>query len=185
MMDDQNAKIYQVLEAKLGTHPLYQQLMGYLQQRKAVPEISPEPAPTGASGAFSYGGDLPLPGILRFGRGADFGTLTHELTHAADRQLVDQFYGQLNSRKEPADRQFDQAYRKLLGWEGREKMVDALAPGWRAKEDPYRTSSTELGAYAVGNMAGRPAWSAPPHVDSTLATEAAILLELASRRKTP
>lgn len=179
-----------VLE-KVQRTPIGQQIVQYLLARKALPEF--KEGYIGDRGRFEYntwvGNELPPQGrvTLRDGAGAEQSTMLHELTHAADRQLAAQYfeepYGKRNS-------QFAQAFEKLTlnsperHRSSRNMVAQALAGNWAKDNQEYRASSQELAAFGVGNSAAPPGTRRGPlHVDPTMATELAILLELASRKK--
>ena len=177
--------------AKVQQTPIGQQIVQYLLARKSLPQF--KETYTGDRGSFDYntwaGNELPPQGrvSLRGGAEADASTMLHELTHAADRQLAEQYFeiprGQRNS-------QFAQGFEKLSlnstekGRSARNMVAQALAGNWAKERQEYRASSPELAAFGVGNSAAPPGVNRGPlHVDPTMATEMAILLELASRKK--
>ena len=133
-------------------------------------------------------------------------TLGHELTHAAWNQMRQQIY------EGKASPEFAAAFSKLVYnkpkgvWEmpdlsnnldaslfsnpwGASQLAQRLDPAWAQKNGSYRASSSELPAFAVGNMMNNapPGWKPPAHLDPTLATEQMILLDLATRdaRRSP
>jgi hypothetical protein len=62
-----------------------------------------------------------------------------------------------------------------------------LNPAWTESQEGYRASSGELPAWAMGNVANTnplvnyDTYNTPSHLNSTLATEYQILLDLATR----
>jgi len=110
------------------------------------------------------------------------GTLIHELTHAADvaldtqvrttdnKQLIDAYSKlalDLSSPYKPASKQREQLAAKL---------------NHKSEVDTYRTSNDELAAFGVGNSSGKPSTQpGSAHLDSTMATEFMLLLDLALR----
>ena len=181
-----------------GTSPMYEGLMQYLRSRKAVPQLRVSYLPDGVLGRFeansAFGKELPPEGVLHIGEGTGAGpseirkTLAHELAHAAERQLTNQYFD--IPRGERSSNQFGQAMQKLVIGDdpklpARQAQAAKLAgPGWVEKNRGYRASGAELSAFGAGSTEapnrGNPA---PQHVDPTMATELAILLELASRQR--
>lgn len=181
-----------------GTSPLYTGLLQYLQSRGAVPQLQVSYLPDGVLGRFEYnsafGKGLPKEGLLQLGEGTGAGpsdirkTLAHELTHAAERQLTNQYFD-IPADKRSSD-QFGQGMQKLVigndpKLPARPAQAAKLAgPAWVQANRGYRSSGAELSAFGAGSTEatnrGNPA---PSHVDPTMATELAILLDLAQRRQ--
>jgi hypothetical protein len=192
-MDD--AYLQKLLEKLKGTST-GASLLEYLTQRGQVPGIKMEQPFYGAVGDFSYDG-ISDPGRIRLGEQAGLGTLVHELTHAAEKSMVGQYYKGVDksSRDESYvdNPQFMDAYEKL--WHGgsyyRNKgknygpdyLPNKFGKEWTFEERDYRSSPRELNAHAVGNQYSHWPDRAPQHLDPTLATEFEIMLELAKRRK--
>lgn len=110
-------------------------------------------------------------------------TLIHELTHAAQYRMDTQ-------AEKGGNEQFTTAYNKLYGGENAKSQQGRPGPQLASKinknftstESGYRSTPWELSAYGVGNSATkRTDYSAPPHIDATMATEFMILLDLAMR----
>lgn len=191
----------------------YQQLLKYLTARQAVPEVRAG-YQEDSYGQFQRPGwgpsNLPPQGRIEINSQLQrrpgepvspqaVQTLIHEMTHAASHSMEKQYYDQPMAWNVPTEKnQFNEAYqklnRKIAGGQvtyPREVLIDKIAPGWRAakeKTDPYRVSSAELPAFAVGNSAGPLSsrdtdYKAPAHIDPTIAQEMMILLELAQRQK--
>lgn len=174
-----------------------QEIIKYLSDRQRMPAVKNGWLPDGESGRFEYntvmGNELPPQGQVtlnyRLPSREKEKTLSHELAHAADRQLGEQYFA-IPPGQRSAD-QFADAYQKLSlngknGRSSRNLVAGALAgQDWAKGKIDYRSSSNELAAYGVGNMYDPEVADnkAPPHVDATMATEMAILLELAQRKK--
>ena len=112
-------------------------------------------------------------------------TQTHELSHATNYDIAKLYYDALD-KKTPEARQFVDAFKKLSGNNANVEQANKLAPEWMKTESPYRTSSNELSAFAMGNMIGgshgkEQPWRGGLHVDPTLATQYSILMDLAEK----
>lgn len=179
--------------------------LAYLKARERTPEIKVGYLGEGTAGEFEHnfegkGGKVTLSSGYENYEGkpspAALATLVHELTHAQQQQFGNQYVEEkrrLPGTYGPNSTQFTDAYQKLVTnldkpYEQRGEafnLAKKLDPAWAAKEQDYRASFAELPAFAVGNMinpreVNRPG---PPHLDATLATEQAILQELAMRGK--
>ena len=184
--------------------PQYGELVDYLSARRMMPPIE-----TKSKFLFPYkgifeqnppiGGPLPQTGKITVRAGADESTVIHELTHAADNQINNQYYElkeQQDQGKEltPVQKQFVDAFEKLVrkvsGIPGmrlreynRSKTAEKLAPNWLQQQSGYRSSDDELPAFGMGSTVygtkKRP--DAPLHVDPTYATEFSVLMDLARR----
>ena len=180
--------------------PAYEQLMGYLGLRRAVPVIEQTNFRNGTRGEFErntiFGDELPPAGRIRIDRGAASTTLVHELTHAAVQQLMSQYEERPNSWGRPdKPTQFTDALEKILIGskqefkEGKEfppgRLAETLDPQWAKEEKGYRASNSELPAFAVGHMSPPPGMvmrsAAPKHLEPTLATQVLMLIDLASK----
>lgn len=170
-----------------GQIPEYQQMMDYLMARRAVPEIKTTYM-GGTSGLFQFGGNLQNRGRIRVNEGEGVDTLTHEITHAAERQMMQQYYEDKTAKRDflgfiqPSDTQFTAAYDKF----GPQDVLGTINQNWTDKAKRYRSTSSEARAFAVENatnpkLAPTSVTRGPAHVDSTLATEFLILLDLAKR----
>jgi hypothetical protein len=173
------------LQAQTADDPLTQALTRYLVQRGALPVIQENRTTDGSQGQFSYGDAYPPQGALTVAPNATAGTYAHELTHAAQRQLVEQYYHQIDGR-EAKDPAFVDAYNKLQFRGAQQDLMQRLGGSFAKENEGYRTSATEAPAFAVGNMVdnahGGYTWPAPAHIDPTMASELAMLLEIASRK---
>jgi hypothetical protein len=108
-------------------------------------------------------------------------TLTHEIAHAADRQLEQQASEQSMFGK---SNEFTEAYEKMVGPEGqnRTELARRLYPEWAADNRLYRADPKEIAAHGMGAFSGPSGQDpAPRHVDATAATELQILTDLAKR----
>ena len=184
----------QVLENVSGT-PMGEAIVRYLRSRNAVPSIESASLGEGVLGDYTRNKNQVRldPVVTRTLRSSySTGPQVHELSHAADYELGDQY-------KDNPNTQFGDAYRKLyLGEQDRpwyashdpnalsspEAFAKKLDPKWFRQNQDYRSRTNELVAYGAGNVSGRPVGGpAPLHLDPTLAQEQAILLELALRNK--
>lgn len=164
----------------------YQELEQYLQSRNAVPDIKvTNYLPEGTHGLFSSDRTNIATGTIKVNKNVPEmfmpSTIAHEMTHAADRQMMQQakeqgMFGNGN--------QFTEAYEKMVGPEGRNRtqLLRKRYPEFEEDNRYYRADPKELAAHAIGTYSG-PAMQdgAPRHVDATAATEFQILMELAQR----
>jgi hypothetical protein len=122
-------------------------------------------------------------------------TLTHETAHAADTELERQYFDRKTSWSKPdVPTYFTDAFEKLKGATAannfkspREEMARRMAPEWFNKNAGYRATNNELAGWGAGRQAGDAdsEYSPPNHLDSTMATELSILMELARRNDKP
>ena len=192
----------QNLLQRAAQFPQYGQLVDYLSARQMMPQIKTQ-IMFPYKGIFEQnppiGGPLPKAGKITIRAGADESTVIHELTHAADAQINNQYYElkeQQDQGKEltPVQKQFVDAFEKLVrkvsGIPGmrlreynRAKTAEKLAPHWLQQQRGYRSSDDELPAFGMGSTVygtkKRP--DAPLHVDPTYATEFSVLMDLARR----
>ena len=116
-------------------------------------------------------------------------TLAHEVGHAADTALADQRFGILRQNGRawlPSSRPSPTALIFAAGFDKLSPYTNKLKTGYenaRPETKAYRTSSRELRAFGAGNAADpAPAiYPGAPHLDTTMATEFEILLDLARR----
>lgn len=188
------------LMKEAGNIPAYQQMMDYLMARRAVPDIKTRWLGKGTDGVFRSGGNLPSRGEIKIRGGAGVDTLVHEVTHAVDRQIDRQF----SEEKYPPDmmwkgkgkNQFTEAYEKLnYSTEAHrdapeknpvQQLLKLIAPNWTEEKKDYRSTDGEAKAFGLANSSAPDSRvgmqnKAPAHVDSTIATEMLILLDLAQR----
>lgn len=113
---------------KASDNPEYQALSNYLLSRRAFPEVTTAPMAGGTYGkftspAFFSDGSIPARGLLSFNEQAQqwnpqamVPTAVHEATHAANRQLIKQYY---EVKKKPdkteLDNQFMANFQKFIG----------------------------------------------------------------------
>jgi len=198
----------QYLMQLASERPEYAALAEYLQSRNAMPPISFGYLPEGSSGQFVQRGifsnsDIPNTGkvnlsdaFVRRGYAPTnaIPTLTHELTHATQKEMDSQIR-QKDIVNPEAKQQFLDAYRKLSydpskrgrNAFGEGALANKLNPEWTAKNEEYRASVGELPAWAMGDVANTnpfvqyDPYKPPAHLNATLATERQILLDLATR----
>lgn len=111
-------------------------------------------------------------------------TIGHELTHALDYDVIKKVYGDLTSKDQtykgltPEESQFAKGTRKL-------SAEQTKVPLDRDAESAYRRNPLEMRAFGVGNFLpkGDETYenSANPHLDATMASEAAVVRDLYSR----
>jgi hypothetical protein len=184
----------------------YNDLMGFLASRQALPEITQTYLGPSTGGQFITGWSEPKNGRIELNWESTPSTLLHELTHAADRQISHQV-SDLEERHRKETPLFDYlrgktvltpdevrlvlGHRKLGYGNGtdfkdpakypRRQLADKLAPEWAKENSGYRSASNELAAYGMGSTVPRRSNRAPLHVDPTMATDFSILLDLAQR----
>ena len=183
----------QTLLRDAAATPQYGELVDYLSARRMMPPIALD---GGNGGSFernsAFGSSLPKTGVVKIGRFADPGTVVHELTHAADNQISAQYYELKNKRDlTPLEQQFMQAYEKLAYNSftqdpnqalPRKILAEKLNPAWAKQENDYRATNAELPAWGMGASVSpykSREYSAPQHLDPTMATEFSILLDMA------
>ena len=198
----------QYLMQLASERPEYAALAEYLQSRNAMPPISFGFMPDSTAGKFVQQGifsssNIPATGKINLTdaflrRGFDptsaIPTLTHELTHATQKEMIGQKL-QKNVVDPEAKQQFLDAYKKL-SYDPSKRGVEAfresslsnkLNPEWYDKNQGYRSSVEELPAWAMGDVTNRnplidyDSYKSPAHLNATLATERQILLDLATR----
>lgn len=179
----------QTLHAQGQKIPEYQQMMEYLMVRRQVPEMRTPLNPySGTQGLFQFGGDLQSRGRISIRADQDVNSLVHEITHATERQMmkqyVDEKYGTnpiTGFRTQVNKTQFTDAYEKLNA----QTLMRLVNPNWKEQAKEYRSTTPEARAFAMENAISPtvpdPITRGPAHVDSTLATEFLILLDLATR----
>jgi hypothetical protein len=191
-MADSSTLLTKILSG-LQNSPEVLAIQDYLRRSGATVPISMGDLPASVAGRFSQispSGAFEKSIVLdRYLSARDpkqaSGTLAHELTHAADIQLNTQF-------NESSNTQFLDAYKKLVETpkhfgtpklDQRAASAAILAPTWAATNSDYRSTGEELPGFGIGNsiLAGSSTDPSPPHVDSTMATEFMILLDLALR----
>lgn len=176
---------------RLRETQLGQDLYDYLLSRQKLPKINT----AGNMRGNVRGAWLPDKNQIWLQPWAGNSTLTHETAHAADTELERQYFDRNTSWSKPdVPTYFTDAFEKLKGATAannfkspREEMAKKLAPEWFTKNAGYRATNNELAGWGAGRQAGanESEWSPPNHVDSTMATELAILLDLARRKDIP
>jgi len=174
-----------------GKQPQYQEMVDYLMQRRSLPNIEQRDLGPGVYGEFAIPGSArshtPPAGRIAIHMNPTLlggvNTLTHEMTHATERQLFKQYVEDKYFGERAKKTQFTEGYEKVL--QSIPQLMETLAPDWRKTERGYRSTPTEALAHGVGNSTTpkdmMPPENAPPHIDSTLATQMMILLDLAKR----
>jgi hypothetical protein len=118
---------------------------------------------------------------INLSKGATEAVYPHELNHALDNMLQNKAMSiQLipTNMRTNDEQQFYDAFTKF-----REETKMPLTG-----INEYRSSPNELRSFGVGNFATNsqyPVQPAPPHIDATMAQEAAIMRDLAKRQTTP
>jgi hypothetical protein len=204
-MDPTTSSLRRIVEMATGL-PEYEQMMQYFNV-VGKPDLKAVPMRSAEYGAFYAPGvadkyTRPTIELDEFYAAAQprgmVSTLLHEMAHGADNKMISAAYG-----KDRGGKQFKDAYTKLgteeARREGVEKIVNTKTPAgkssvynkqWVDRNADYRSSGPELPAFAVGGMASpyKPVdpvgYEAPAHVNATMATEFAILLDLALRDAT-
>lgn len=124
--------------------------------------------------------------------------LAHEMTHAAQKNLLEPVYNEIkrkiSSKEKVSDqeKQFVAALDKLYFDSGsRKDLTDRLySPGMDRYEDNYRTKKEELQAFGVGYMSRpddrmlREQMNINPHLNPTMASEFDILLTMLNKLPT-
>lgn len=164
----------------------YQEMERYLQSRDAVPDIKVTGyLPEETHGLFSSDRTNMGTGTIKVNKNVHEtympSTIAHEMTHAADRQMMIQakeqgMFGKSN--------QFTDAYEKMVGPEGRNRtqLLRKRYPEFEEDNRYYRSRPDEVAAHAIGAYSGPVLQDrAPRHVDATAATEFQILMDLAQR----
>jgi len=180
-----------------------QELLEFLKQADRMPTVvEPRRYPNGSYDApgFTYRSNNPedrgvveVPTFTKDG----YGTLVHELTHSADRAMdVEQLRLSQKVRAgeplTPKEQRFYDGYSKLYKTKTN-LPLDISDESTSDRQRRYRTSAKELRAFGTGNMAqdqpepGRYSLedigaTLNPHVDPTMAQEAAIMRDLYLRR---
>lgn len=190
-MDQALIKILQ----SASDNPEYQAIANYLMARRAMPAMQ-------LGGTNSYGsfvvpglfssGLIPDRGVVRLNQGyvnaspiEGAATLTHESTHAAERQLIKQYY-ELKDKpnKTELEQQFLGNFQKIIGSSNPEikNWLQQVVPEFAKNKADYRAKSNEALAFGVENSSfNDPISSAPAHIDPTIATQFMLLLDQAKR----
>jgi hypothetical protein len=193
-----DAAVTKILQ-KASDNPEYQALANYLMSRRAMPQMQREYLGDNTLGSFVTPGFLssgavPDRGILKLNRFSEYQnpsdvvpTVTHEMTHAAERQMIKQYYEVKKKRdKSELESQFIENFQKIIGSSKPEisNWLKRVAPDFAKKEEGYRSTSTEALAFGLQNAAFPNTESqryAPEHIDPTIATSLMLLLDQAQK----
>jgi hypothetical protein len=176
-----------------------QELLDFLEKTGKMPTVvESRRFPSGGyeGPAYQYiGSNDKDAGVVRFPsfKKDPYGSLVHELTHASDRAMLlgrSALLKRSNKGEEisPEDQRFLDGYTKLYK-EPTKLPLNISDDDLTDRQKKYRTDDRELRAFGVGNMAQDPTEAGRynqqdmgetlnPHVDPTMATEAAIMREL-------
>jgi len=176
---------------RLRETQLGEDLYSYLFHRKSLPEIQYiHWLGPGVRGQYNRDSNR-----IDVSNSAQNGTITHEMAHAADNALDKQYFDRKHSWQTPeVPTYFTDAYDKLIGGNKnaryqnqRQVMAQRIAPKWFNEQLGYRATNSELGGWGAGRQAGTEDldYSPPNHLDSTMATELSILMDLARRKDKP
>ena len=192
-----DAALTRILQSA-SDNPEYQNIANYLMSRRSMPEmqlgyIGSNLGRFTSQGLFG-GQNVPKRGVItindysRYQNPNDVAPiLAHEMTHAAEKQLINQYY-QIKSKPEKTDleNQFLANFQKIIG-SGEPELKNWLKkvePGFVEKEGGYRAKSNEALAFGLENSAFRNAPNdrpGPAHSDPTIATALMLLLDQAQR----
>jgi hypothetical protein len=177
------------MQKKARENEMYRASEKYLNSRGQIPDIELERMGLKDSAVFS---SLNLPigsGTITINKddidrnsNSNIGPalLAHEITHAADRQMKQQAIEQRGKNTK-----FAEAYEKLMGSEGRNRLEPARRADyeWTEGNRFYRSTPAAFGVGAFSEPMPKHMMPdrAPLHVDPTAATEFQILLDLAQR----
>jgi hypothetical protein len=177
------------MQKKARENEMYRASEKYLQSRGQMPDIEVGRFMRDIDNAAFTALNLPMgSGTILVNKdviASDFkkdigpALLAHEITHAADRQMEQQAIEQRGKGTK-----FAEAYEKLMGSEGRNRLEPARRADyeWTEGNRLYRSTPEEIAAHGVGAFSGPVLQDrAPLHVDPTAATEFQILLDLAQR----
>jgi len=193
-----DAALTKILQ-KASDNPEYQTLANYLMSRRSMPQMQREFLGDNTLGSFVTpglfsSGKVPDRGILKVNRFSEYQdpntvvpTVTHEMTHAAERQLIKQYY-EVKAKKDKSEleTQFMDNFQKIIGSSKPEiaNWLKSVAPEYAKQGEGYRSTSTEGLAFGLQNAAFANTGSqrfAPEHIDPTIATSLMLLLDQAQR----
>jgi hypothetical protein len=184
---------------KASNNPEYQTLANYLMSRRSMPQMQREFLGDNTLGSFVTpglfsSGKVPDRGILKINRFSEYQdpntvvpTVTHEMTHAAERQLIKQYYEvKAKQNKSELETQFIDNFQKIIGSSKPEiaNWLKSVSPDFAKQNEGYRSTSTEGLAFGLQNAAFENPDSqrfAPAHIDPTIATSLMLLLDQAQR----
>ena len=155
------------------------ELVSLLLQNNAYPKTQADfkQLPEDAYGSYDAWKNLLR---INLGKGATESVYPHELNHALDGVLATKAMSiQLipESLRTKDEQQFYDAFSKFS------EQTKMPLTGM----NEYRTQPSELRSFGVGNFASNsqyPVQPSTPHIDATMAQEAAIMRDLARRKKT-
>ena len=193
-MDPTIARILQ----KAADNNEYQQLANYLISRRSMPDFNLGYMPGFYAKFISPGlftsGKVPERGIISINQGAESWnpesmapTMVHEMSHAAERQMIKQYYEiKKKLNKTELENQFLNNFQKIIGSNEPEisNWLKKVSPEFYEENKGYRAKSGEALAFGLENSAfesppsNRPA---PQHIDPTIATTLMLLLDQAQR----
>lgn len=180
----------------------FKTLYSFLKDKDSLPNMKVDSS-LDSKGQFTYGEGEPAEGsITVWGSSKGFvSTLVHEMTHAADRQMV-----KLSSDIEKSIRKGEKVSKEeeqfLSNWKksfgvrsigegggeavGLKSLMKSIAdPKWLSENQDYRTTRAESIAHGVGNVNKKSSeiYNLQSHMDPSIATEFMILLNQANRIK--
>ena len=176
----------------------FKTLYSFLKDKDSLPNMKVDSS-LDSRGQFTYGEGEPAEGsITVWGSSKGFvSTLIHEMTHAADRQMI-----KLSSDIEESirkgekvskeEKQFLSNWKKSFGVRsigegggeavGLKSLMKSIAdPKWLSENQDYRTTRAEAIAHGVGNVNKKSSeiYNLQSHMDPSIATEFMILLNQA------
>ena len=181
--------IYDDFISILKSSPYGNDLYNYLYKQNKLPDVVTRELGDGSRGEY-----IPQLNQILLEPGATSPTMLHEATHAADSVLADQYRRRPQSYSIPdTPTYFTQGYEKLKGGVSntnfdskRQELARKLDRQWLEDNKDYRANHQELAGWAGGSTINNKDNFRPPnHLNSTLATEFSILMDLASRKDTP
>lgn len=193
----------------LQDNVLFADIMDYLTSKGRVPSVTRASLPWDTYGQYHrWDKERNKPdNRIELSHKAGPSTLLHELAHGADdtleRQYWDRPMGGIPKMYPKEDTQFTRGYEKLRGgvvnakapYKGglrqyyypRSDLASMLDDKWYQRHKDYRSSERELTGWGAGATEdpneSYSADKAPLHLNPTMATELAILIDLARREK--
>ncbi len=197
--DKGDAKLKTLLD-NAANNSDFKTLYSFLQDKNSLPEMKVDPS-IDSRGVFTYGDGMPSSGVLSVGGSSQgyVSTLVHEMTHAADRQMIrlSQDIEKAIRNKEKVsneEKQFLENWKKSFGARsigegggeavGMKSLMKSVAdPKWLSDNQDYRTTRSESIAHGVGNVNKKASeiYNLQTHMDPSIATEFMILLNQANK----
>jgi hypothetical protein len=185
-MDDYLGRLQTLIKSKIQSTSDLAETYGLLKKWESIPSVWTRPLGSDENGQY-----IPAQHriVLDTDTGTNEGSATHEHTHALDKVMGEMYVNIGRKRRQgqpvsPEESQFADGYLKLIPSETKLPMGEfsprQVQDGWKG----YRTSSAELRARGVQqftNTPPDPSTNVAPHVDATMASEAAILRDLFGR----